>query len=121
MTKNFKLEEFACKDGTPVPPDLIPNVQNLANQLQVLRDHLNEPIFINSAYRTIRYNQAVGGSPKSMHIQEKAADIRVKSKTPRELAKIIEGLIKDGKMVIGGMGVYPTFVHIDTRKLRTRW
>ena len=40
LTKNFSLSEFACKDGTTVPYQYMPNVQELANNLQVLRDYL---------------------------------------------------------------------------------
>ena len=56
LTENFHLHEFACNDGTPVPEELLPNVRKLAEQLQVLRDHLKEPININSAYRHKAYN-----------------------------------------------------------------
>ena len=29
LTENFNLDEFHCKDGTPVPNELIPNVLEL--------------------------------------------------------------------------------------------
>src|SRR5688572_17818386 len=93
LTKNFNLIEFMCKDGTPVPEKLIPNVQSLATNLQVLRDFLGEPVRLNSGYRTPSYNKKVGGQPKSFHLKAMAADITVKSKTPKQLAAIIEKLI----------------------------
>lgn len=121
LTKNFNLEEFRCKDGTPVPKELLVNVELLAANLQKLRDYLDEPIHINSGYRTPTYNAKVGGARKSQHLLAKAADITVKSKTPKQLAAIIEKLIARGEMMQGGLGVYPGFVHYDVRKTKSRW
>lgn len=121
LTQNFSLQEFACKDGTQVPAELLPNVQRLAAQLQILRDHLGESIHINSGYRSPEYNKKVGGKKASQHLLAKAADITVKSKTPKQLAAIIEKLISEGKLKFGGMGVYPGFVHVDIRNGKARW
>jgi uncharacterized protein YcbK (DUF882 family) len=121
LTRNFYLQEFECKDGTPMPAELIPNVQKLANNLQVLRDFLNEPIFILSGHRTPVYNAKVGGAKKSRHLTAEAGDLSVKSKTPRQLAGIIEKLIAQGKMQQGGLGIYKGFVHYDVRKTKARW
>lgn len=46
LTKNFYLHEFSCNDGTPVPEKFMDNVQELANNLQLLRDYLKQPIGI---------------------------------------------------------------------------
>lgn len=121
LTKNFKLSEFACKDGTPVPRQYYTNVQSLANNLQVLRDYINRPIKINSGYRTKSHNDSVGGSKKSQHLLAKAADIVISGMTPRELKDIIEQLISQGKMKQGGIGLYNTFVHYDIRGTKARW
>lgn len=121
LTTNFNLAEFACKDGTPVPADLIPNVELLAKNLQVLRDHLGEPIHINSGYRSPAHNAKVGGKKNSYHMKAMAADITCKSKTPKQLAAIIEKLIAAKKMKQGGLGIYPGFVHYDVRGSRARW
>jgi len=121
LTKNFDITEFSCNDGTPVPSEYLPNVKKLAEQLQILRDELNEPIHINSAYRHKEYNKKIGGEKNSQHLLAKAADITVKSKTPKQLAAIIEKLISEGKLKFGGMGVYPGFVHVDIRPGKARW
>lgn len=122
LTKSFALSEFSCNDknNTPVPENLICNVQILAGQLQLLRDHLGEAIMINSGYRTPAYNKGIGGATKSQHLQAKAADIVVRSKTPKQLKAIIEKLIKNGTMRNGGIGLYPSFVHYDISTPR-RW
>jgi len=121
LTKNFNLIEFACHDGTQVPPELIPNVQELANNLQVLRDDIGESLHINSAYRPEAYNKKIGGKKNSMHIPAKASDLTAKSFTPKQLHARIEKLIKAGKMKQGGLGLYPGFVHYDIRGVKARW
>lgn len=121
LTENFDREEFDCRDGTPVPPELMQNVLKLAEQLQILRDNLGESIHVNSGYRTTAYNKRVGGKPASQHLQAKAADITCKSKTPKQLAAYIEKLITAGTLKFGGIGVYPGFVHVDIRSSRARW
>ena len=121
LTKNFDITEFSCNDGTPVPLEYLPNVKKLAEQLQILRDELNEPIHINSAYRHKEYNKKIGGEKNSQHLLAKAADITVKSKSPKQLSELIEKMISDGKLKFGGMGVYPGFVHVDIRTQKARW
>lgn len=121
LTKNFNIEEFRCHDGTPVPNELMNNVKLLAENLQVLRDFLGEPVHITSGYRTPLYNAKVGGKKLSQHPLAKAADITVKSKTPKQLAAIIEKLIAQDAMKQGGLGVYPGFVHYDVRGKKARW
>jgi len=121
ITKNFNLSEFACNDGTEVPPELIENVKLLAKQLQVLRDHYDAPIKINSAYRTKSHNANVGGSINSQHLLATAADIIIKGISPQETQETIQTLISSGKMLEGGLGKYRTFTHYDIRNSRARW
>jgi uncharacterized protein YcbK (DUF882 family) len=121
LTRNFHIREFKCKDGTKVPEALEANVRLLATQLQVLRDFAGIPITINSAYRTEAYNAKIGGSPRSQHKVAKAADLVTSKYTPKQLAAIIRKLIKQGKMMQGGVGVYPSFVHYDCRGTEARW
>jgi uncharacterized protein YcbK (DUF882 family) len=113
LTKNFKLSEFACNDGTPVPSCLFDNVAELARNLQVLRDEVKAPIVINSGYRTPEHNASVGGKPHSMHLTAMAADIYVMGLNPVQVKSTIETLIASGKMAQGGIGLYKTFVHYD--------
>lgn len=121
ITANFSLEEFKCKDGTDVPNELLPNAIELAKNLQVLRDFIQKPIVINSAYRTPKYNKKVGGASNSQHLYAKASDLMVKGVTPKQLADTIEILINTGKMKQGGVGVYKTFTHYDIRGTKARW
>ncbi len=121
LTKNFQLSEFACHDGTPVPTHLIGNVQLLANNLQVLRDDIGQPITILSGYRTPAWNKKVGGKPQSFHMKAMAGDLVVKGWTPKQLHARIEKLIAQGKMKAGGLGLYAGFTHYDVRGRNARW
>lgn len=122
LTKNFSREEFDCKDGTIVPNEYIPNVKELAKNLQILRDYIKEAVFITgSGYRTPSHNKKVGGAPKSQHLTASGADINAKNYTPKELAEVIKLLIEEGKMKEGGIGVYKGFVHYDIRGTKARW
>ncbi len=121
LTIHFNINEFACSDGTGVPWDLVENVKVLAANLQVLRNYLGEPLKVNSGYRNPTYNKQIGGETDSRHLKAQAADIVCRSKTPRELASIIEKLIKEDRMLEGGIGVYPGFIHYDVRGYKARW
>ena len=121
ITENFSLSEFDCKDGSELPTALLPNVLDLADNLQVLRGYLGVPISINSAYRSLDYNREIGGATNSQHLLAKAADIVVESKTPDEVVNIIKYLISEGKMVQGGLKAYDTFTHYDIRGYKARW
>lgn len=122
LTKNFTRYEFDCKDGTPVPAKYMCNCLKVAQNLQVLRDHLGEVVSITgSGYRTPSHNKAVGGANESQHLTCSGSDITVRSKTPKQLAAEIEKLIDAGKMTQGGIGIYPGFVHYDIRGTKARW
>jgi len=111
VSKNFKLKEFQCKDGS----NQVVLDSQLLNKLQELRDLLNKPIIINSAYRNKEYNKKVGGAANSQHLFGRAVDIKVNGMDPHEVARVAE-VIR-----FGGIGIYPSFVHLDTRPGRARW
>lgn len=113
LSKNFKVSEFACTDGSdPIFID-----SDLVNILQKIRTHFGKAVTITSAYRTPGKNKAVGGQTYSQHLYGKAADIKVKGIAPKTVAAYAEKLMPKS----GGIGIYGTFCHIDTRKKRSRW
>ena len=122
-TTNFTIEEFRCRDGSLPPDELKGNVQELMEQLEVLRAEVGgKPITINSGYRTPSYNATLdGASAQSRHLCGQAADIRVSEMTPSQVHAKIEELIANGSMKQGGLGLYDTFVHYDTRGYKARW
>lgn len=60
--KNFVVAEFVCKHCGEVKIDT-----ELVLILQRLRDFLNKPVVITSAYRCPEYNREIGGVPGSAH------------------------------------------------------
>lgn len=121
LTRNFKLSEFDCKSGCEMPKSVLIEVKKLANQLQIIRDFIQQPIYINSAYRCEEYNREIGGVLDSQHILGKAADIRVDNVDSVDLYEAIENLIKFNHIFEGGLGLYQTFVHYDIRLTYARW
>jgi uncharacterized protein YcbK (DUF882 family) len=121
LTKNFSLQEFNSKCGRPIPNNVLPNIIELAKNLQVLRDAVAKPITITSGYRSPEHNARVKGAKFSQHLKGTAADIKVTGMTPKEVAIVIEGLIASGKMKEGGIGIYRTWVHYDIRGVKRRW
>lgn len=121
LTAHFNLEEFDCHDGTKVPTEYRDNVKLLATNLEVIRTAIGEPIAINSGYRSPAFNKKIGGKPKSYHLLAMAADFRSQKFSPPQLAKIVKSLIREGKLLPGGVGLYPTFVHYDVRGKLTVW
>mgnify|MGYP000657494523 CR=1 FL=1 len=116
LTTNFNLIEFQSKDGSQMPPEVLKNIKELAEDLQVIRDYIKKPIHINSAYRSPEHNKKIGGKRNSYHIKGMAADITVKGYTPRKLYSVVRKLRKQGKIGVNGIGLYNGFLHIDLRE-----
>ena len=120
ITANFSMGEFNTRNAILTDSEKA-NIITLAKNLQVLRDEVKRPIKITSGYRAPQHNASVGGAKNSRHLVGDAADIKVEGMTPRQVADVIERLINDGRMLQGGLGVYRTWVHYDTRGTRSRW
>jgi uncharacterized protein YcbK (DUF882 family) len=54
-------------------------------------------------------------------MKAKAADLRVKNMSPKELREVIIDLIKEEKIKKGGIGLYRSFIHYDIRGWNARW
>tara|TARA_R110001632_G_scaffold25858_1_gene70360 strand:+ start:161 stop:556 length:396 start_codon:yes stop_codon:yes gene_type:complete len=124
LTKNFNKKEFDCKCGCEMPSSVFYEIEELANELQIIRDSFNAPIQINSAYRCPSHNKAIGGVSNSQHVLGKASDIVIKGYTPNEVADQLEVMLEDECLFpfhLGGIGKYNTFTHIDIRPKKARW
>ena len=89
LSEHFKLAEL-CKtsvrtaDGNIPSHAAIENLKRLSGWLEMLRSEWNnrygdgdDPIIINSGYRSAQVNKAVGGVATSNHLTGCAVDIRV--------------------------------------------
>ena len=115
LSSNFKVKEFACKDGS----DAVLVAPRLVMVLQSIRDHFGAPITINSAYRTPQYNDKVGGAAQSQHCYGTAADITVKGVSVSKVAEYARKRMPDW----GGVGSYKAqgCTHIEVRETRSDW
>ena len=77
--------------------------------LDDLRECVNEPLHVNSSYRSVDYNKSVGGSSKSQHLSGNAVDLKCNNGALR--LKIVENALALGLTC----GVAKSFVHIDNR------
>jgi len=124
ITRNFSKSEFECKCGCEMPDGVRENIQDLAEELQTLRDYIGSPISINSAYRCLKHNRRIGSNNHSQHTKGKAADIRVNDFSPDEVVGVVEDMLKNPtlpSLSIGGIGRYNTFTHLDIRDGSARW
>jgi uncharacterized protein YcbK (DUF882 family) len=122
LTPHFWLHEFDCKDGTPVPDEYVLHVYRLAEQLEVLREALGgSPMRITSGYRSPSHNKKVKGGKRSQHLLAKAADITVAGVDAPFVYATAKRLIREGKMMKGGLGRYSSFTHYDIRGRNARW
>ena len=80
LSEHFVLGEFT-KSNYPevynIPShEAIANLKRVCVWLEVLRERYNEPIRINSGYRSPQLNRKVGGAATSNHLTGCAVDIR---------------------------------------------
>jgi uncharacterized protein YcbK (DUF882 family) len=73
---------------------------------------------VSSGYRDPAYNQAVGGAPGSQHVRFTAMDVHIPGVEVRDLWQWFMRHPEAPRM---GIGLYRTFVHIDTRGSAARW
>jgi len=113
LSKHFSRSEFACKCGCG--GDTVDHA--LIEVLEDVRGYFNAPIVINSGYRCVNHNAAIGGSPASQHTKGKAADFRVIGVAEEEVVSYLESIHPNEY----GVGIYQGRLHIDVRKERARW
>ncbi len=112
---DFLLRDFRDGSTHPIDPALLDYLHALFNTLRV-----REPAGIVCGYRSPRSNALLlasgkGGAKRSLHLEGRAIDIRMKTRTVDEIARAAM------KLQRGGVGRYSraNFVHIDTGPFRT--
>jgi uncharacterized protein YcbK (DUF882 family) len=121
MTSFFTSEEFACKcknkhcEGKP--PKLAMQ-STLVQALNRVREEFGAPITVTSGFRCQAHNTAVGGSPKSQHMQGIAADIKPASGKKEDLERLYQLCLAEKAFSGVGDGRPKSFVHVDCRALK---
>ena len=104
LWKHFSPAEIACRGSGSLRIN-----EEALDKLQALRDRLGKPLIVRSAYRSPSHNRAVGGAPRSKHMDGTAFDIAMANHDPVafEAAARAAGF--------KGFGFYPRsgFMHID--------
>jgi uncharacterized protein YcbK (DUF882 family) len=105
LTAHFKRHEFECHCGCgrdTVDFDLI-------SLCETVREINGGPVRVLSGHRCPRSNAIVKGAPDSQHLYGRAADLLVRD--PRRVYSELCRIFPRGY----GFGLYPHFVHVDTR------
>ncbi len=128
--RHFEWHEFMVKGGshqsnglnTDPPRELWPNVLPLARVLDEVREAIGHPMVLTSVYRSPAYNATLPGAAKtSQHMRFCAADFKVPGfGAPADWRQAVLKL-RDQGVFSGGVGLYKTFVHVDTRGVNRDW
>ncbi|SCZ02419.1 D-Ala-D-Ala carboxypeptidase family metallohydrolase [Alkaliphilus peptidifermentans] len=115
-TRHFSWGEFYCKgngsfSGGKVGATTVKeNVRRMMWKLEALRRKAgNNPVTINSGFRSITHNSNVGGASNSQHMYGIASDIRVNNRTVTQVNNIAR--------TCGFSGIYnmTSATHVDSR------
>ena len=122
ISKNFRMDEFNVSASHPelakgIPINIRPAIIALVvHVLQPICDRTGWTCKINSGYRSIELNRAVGGALSSQHMKGEAADCVFMKEG--KAVPIID-VLKVGKdLNFDQMIAYPTFVHFSYTRLR---
>lgn len=113
-SEHFRIEEFNCKDGTPVPKAAHDGVRKLCEDvLEPMRREFGD-CSITSGYRHRAYNASIGGASQSYHIYDLRPD-EVASDVTFARGSVAEWAAFARELGVGGVGEYRRsgFVHVD--------
>jgi uncharacterized protein YcbK (DUF882 family) len=120
LSPHFRSEEFDSHDGARMPLRYRWKLRRLCRRyLEPLRSRFG-PVTVTSGYRSLSHNARVGGAPRSFHTfvagrAGAAADVVCARGRPGEWHAYLDSIGAPG------LGLYPSFVHVDTRRGRARW
>lgn len=113
----------ACRGLNALPPrNLWDNFERTAKVLDELRERLGAPIRLSSIYRNEAYNGCLSGAAsESQHKAMRAADFAAADGMgPAHWRRVLLEM-RNQDFFRGGVGIYNTFVHIDTRGVDRDW
>lgn len=96
LVPHFKLSELCAtthkdlaKKNLEEAKKIMGRMYQLAGFAERVREIISRPVIINSGFRCVKLNNAVGGSLTSQHLYAEAIDIRVSGKTTNEVFSIL--------------------------------
>lgn len=121
ISPHFTWGEFEDRRRHALPPMVSRRAVRLlcTTALEPLRAAFG-PVHVYSGYRTPATNRLVGGVAHSRHLYDlfptaPAADVACQHGTPHQWFNLLDDLD------VGGLGIYPTHVHVDLRLVTARW
>jgi zinc D-Ala-D-Ala carboxypeptidase len=116
ISKNFSFEELTITNsGLPNKPGKvqIAKLTDLVNNvLQPIRDRLGKPIKVNSGFRSLAVNKAVGGVATSQHCNGEAAGLEAEDNA--KLFKMIRQYAQFDQLIWeGGNDSQPDWVNVS--------
>lgn len=120
---SHNLPVSACRGlNTLPPPRHWDNLEKTAKVLDELRERLNAPIRLSSIYRNEAYNSCLSGTAsESQHKLMRATDFTAADgRGPAHWRSVLSDMRNEG-FFRGGIGIYNTFVHVDTRGVDADW
>jgi len=110
--------------NSPTPDQLQRMVELAANVFEICREHFNEPIYINSFYRSITLNSVIGGSTTSQHCAGEAFDIRLGHNSTfsnKDLFNFIKDNLNFDQLIWEfGNDDEPKWIHVSYKKESNR-
>lgn len=121
ITKDFSEKELYSKSLDAPQCHYLDD--KTINALQAIRDWANTPIRVTSTLRTKAGNDLIGGVSNSRHLEPASAiDFQFIDNRDAVMQRFYEDFRCKGSlyrklrsMGINGIGIYGTFIHIDTR------
>lgn len=116
LSKEFVSADFDCAcerpecDTTLIDEVLVEGLTQLSLVYPLL--------IISSGHRCEKHNSEVGGAPGSFHVTGQAVDCHTPFASTQALFKEAEAIKCFAE---GGMGLYSTWIHLDTRGYKARW
>lgn len=144
LTKNFKLSQFSSRgdlppvtydpEGSPAEYPVQANLKLVASNLEIIKATLEAinktsvKIKIISGWRSLEHNKASIAkqsnkklNPYGNHLQGQAVDFSASGFSIPELAAIVKTLRSNRTITVGGVGIYGSFIHYDTRGEVANW
>lgn len=120
LTEHFDSREFRSHDGAPLPAWHRAKLRRLCERyLEPLRSEYG-PVRVLSGHRSTTHNARVMGAPDSYHLARAgrkgaAADVACARGAPADWHRFLDDLGAPG------LGLYASWVHVDSRAGMARW
>lgn len=114
VSKNISRHELACHCGCgfdSMDVETIKVVQDCCAHFEKELCCDKVVLIVNSASRCFGYNSSIGSNDNSQHPKARAIDFQIVGVSPQ----MIYSYLSEAHQNKYGIGLYQTFVHLDTR------